>query len=129
MHFILGCYIPGVLFRAKRGDGGGAWRCAIDGWRWCFVLGANFILGYDLFCMHFILGCFISGVIFRAKTNDGGGHGDVLAHTGTIGILSPSTTLVIFFGLKSTRGGIFQRNISLKYLLKYFLALRGLNIS
>ena len=68
---------------------------------------------------------------FRPKGGMGGGHGDVPAHrdTGTIGILSPSTTLVIFFGLKSTRGGIFQRHISLKYLLKYFLALRGLNIS
>ena len=92
-------------------------------------MGANSILGYDLFGMSSILGCLFPVFYFGPKGGMGGGHGDVPAHTGTIGILSPSTTLVIFFGLKSTRGGIFQRNISLKYLLKYFLALRGLNIS
>ena len=25
-------FIPGVIFRAKRGDGGGAWRCASTHW-------------------------------------------------------------------------------------------------
>ena len=96
---------------------------------WCSIFGICSIFGCHLFAERSISGQVHSRFLFPARA--GGGPIAMGYHlaTGTGGMLNPSTTLVIFLGLKSTRGGIFRRYISLKYMLKYFLAPRGLNIS